>query len=97
KELEGKIYRYVNAPDPVPRLPTMSLLANEYLHCEKEMALGTGAGLAEFFKGMVSKSADGLLSGTLLSDLWAGVMHRISAPFMPRSRKRPENLPGGTA
>lgn len=38
RELEGKFFRYVDAPDPVPLLPTFSLLANSYRHCSKEMA-----------------------------------------------------------
>jgi predicted lipase len=46
KEYAGKIFRYVNGPDPVPQLPTMSLLGNHYGHCEKEMVLGALAARA---------------------------------------------------
>src|SRR6185436_1441767 len=31
----NKVYRYVNAPDPVPLLPTMSMLANQFQHPQK--------------------------------------------------------------
>src|SRR5262249_26146986 len=34
-----KIYRYVNGPDPIPRLPTLSLIANDYAHCLKEVGV----------------------------------------------------------
>ena len=40
REFDGKIFRYVNPTDPVPKLPTVSLLANDYGHCLKEMVLG---------------------------------------------------------
>ena len=33
KAFPEKIYRYVNDPDPVPKLPTVSLAANDYGHC----------------------------------------------------------------
>ena len=39
RELKGKIFRYVNTNDPIPRfLPTLSFLANDFCHCEQEMA-----------------------------------------------------------
>ena len=40
RELPDRIFRYVNVPDPVPKLPTLSLLANGYSHCQKEIVLG---------------------------------------------------------
>jgi hypothetical protein len=89
KEFPDKIYRYVNAPDPVPKLPTLSLLANQYSHCLKEMPLGAAAAAesaADFFKGMAGKTVDGVLHATLIRDLWKGVMDRISAHFMDRYR-----------
>src|SRR5690348_6227097 len=30
RELAGKVFRYVNGPDPIPKLPTVSLIANQY-------------------------------------------------------------------
>ena len=44
RELAGKVFRYVNGPDPVPKLPTMSLIANDYGHVQKEMSTGVGPG-----------------------------------------------------
>ena len=40
REFAGRIFRYVNLPDPVPMLPMMSLLANQYAHCRQEFPLG---------------------------------------------------------
>src|SRR5262245_5132499 len=43
REFPDKVFRYVNSADPVPRLPTVSLIANAYGHCQKEMLLSTAA------------------------------------------------------
>ena len=40
REFRGNIYRYVDYRDLVPRLPTVSLLSNEYVHCEQEVIVG---------------------------------------------------------
>ena len=40
REFPGKIFRYVDASDLVPRLPTMSLFSNEYGHVQEEIILG---------------------------------------------------------
>ena len=52
REFAGKIFRYVNVPDPVPKLPTVSLVANQYGHCQKEITLGVAGAAgaaADFF------------------------------------------------
>ena len=40
REFGGKLFRYVNVLDPIPLLPTMSLVANQYGHCLTEVPLG---------------------------------------------------------
>src|SRR5262249_22563930 len=40
RELPDRIFRYVNDQDPIPLLPTLSLLANAYSHCQKQILLG---------------------------------------------------------
>src|SRR5262249_60026129 len=40
RELPDRIFRYVNNQDPIPMLPTLSLLANSYSHCQKPIMLG---------------------------------------------------------
>jgi hypothetical protein len=86
RELPDRIYRYVNDQDPVPLLPTLSLLANGYKHCQKEIALGVaaaaGAGAATavvFFQQWAGKAADGVLQGTLIDDIWKGMQERVGA------------------
>src|SRR5262245_8521723 len=46
REYAGKVFRFINSPDPVPLLPMMSLVANDFAHCDKAMPLGDAAGAA---------------------------------------------------
>jgi hypothetical protein len=93
REFADKIYRYVNAPDPIPKLPTVSLIANQYGHCQKEMVLGAAeaAGAAatsavEFFQQMAGRTADGVLHGTLIDDIWKSLQERVGAHAMENYR-----------
>ncbi len=43
RELSNRVFRYVNDQDPVPKPPTLSLLANGLAHCQKEIVLGIAA------------------------------------------------------
>jgi triacylglycerol lipase len=90
RELPDRIYRFVNDEDPVPKLPTLSLLANGYQHCQSEILLGIAAAAAaggtvtaiEFFNQWGSKAKDGVLQGTLIDDIWKGMLERIGAHAM---------------
>jgi len=95
RELPDRIFRYVNDQDPVPKLPTLSLLANSYSHCQKEVFLGVvaGAGAAaasavEFFKQWAGKTTDGVIQGTLVDEIWNGLNERIGAHFMGSYMKK---------
>jgi hypothetical protein len=81
KEYPGKIFRFVNRPDPVPKLPTMSLLANHYIHCQQEVLLGEAAAAAatSFLEGFVSKAVGDILNATLIDEIWAAVQQRVEA------------------
>ncbi|WP_397571739.1 lipase family protein [Schlesneria sp. T3-172] len=97
RELEGKVYRYVNGPDPVPKLPTVSLIANEFGHVNREMTAGVGPGAsssAALFAEFISRSVDGLLQGTLVDDVWKAVMHTVDAHLMPSYHSLIERLIG---
>jgi triacylglycerol lipase len=90
REFAGKISRYVNDADPVPKLPTISLIANQYAHCQKEIVLGIGgvaAAAAGLFHDLAGKTTDGFLSAALLDDLWNGVTQRVRAHGMNSYRK----------
>src|SRR5271168_2296043 len=86
REFPSKIFRYVNRPDPVPRLPTLSLLANHYEHCQTENPLGAAAEAADFMKGFASKTVDGILNASLIDDLWNAVKQRVEAHSMDNYR-----------
>jgi triacylglycerol lipase len=43
REFPGKIFRYVDAGDLVPKLPTVSLFTNSYQHCQQEIIVGDAA------------------------------------------------------
>lgn len=65
REFAGKVFRVVNSTDPVPKLPTVSLLANDYCHCDKEMMLDKAAAPAP-----PSGAAPGPLSLAAIESIW---------------------------
>jgi triacylglycerol lipase len=90
REFAGKIFRYVNDPDPVPKLPTMSLVANQYAHCQKEITLGAAGAVgaaADFFQQYAKQAVNGVLHATLLDDIWKGLQARIGAHAMDNYRQ----------
>jgi triacylglycerol lipase len=93
REFPEKIFRYVNMPDPIPKLPTISLIANHYGHCGAETLLGAAAAAGEaadtavdLFKQMASKTVEGVLNATLIDDLWNTIRQRIDAHAMSNYR-----------
>jgi hypothetical protein len=92
REYADKIFRFVNRPDPVPRLPTLSLIANHYVHCQKEMSLGEAVATAEasgvdFLKDFAGKAVEGVLNATLIDDIWKAVVARVDAHSMVNYRQ----------
>ncbi|MFO0879836.1 MAG: lipase family protein [Gemmataceae bacterium] len=91
KALPDRVFRYVNATDPVPLLPTMSLIANDYGHCLKEIALGTALEKADnaidMVKALAARAADGLTNPTIISEMWAGIQARVAAHGLDSYRK----------
>jgi hypothetical protein len=87
KEFPGRISRYVNSPDMVPMLPTISLLANQYSHCQKETVLGEASeAAASFLSQLGSKTIDGMIQGTLIDEIWMGLESRLAAHAMENYR-----------
>jgi hypothetical protein len=86
KEFSGKVFRYVCSIDPVPKLPTVSLIANDYGHCLSEIGLGVvstdAAAGSDVFQQMVSRTVNGLLNATLIDDIWQHIRQRINAHLM---------------
>jgi triacylglycerol lipase len=85
KEFPGRIFRFVDYRDLVPKLPTVSLLTNEYGHCLTEVLLGDEAA-AEAASGVLgslaSKTTDQVLSLTIMDELWGHLQSGISAHLM---------------
>lgn len=85
REYAGKVFRYVNAPDPVPLLPMMSMVANDFMHCEGAVPLGATAGssdlvsyVGELGGGMVG----GVMSGDVTEGVWEAMKGRIAAHLL---------------
>lgn len=89
REFAGKIYRYVNGRDPVPKLPTLSLAANEFLHvdCERLVGRDPVTRLADLLGTVASQAAGGLLSGTLLDEAWGTLNAEVANHFLDRYRE----------
>lgn len=91
RELGGRVFRFVNLLDPVPQLPTLSLIGNSYCHCLKEMALTAAVAdaaesAADYFQTVAARTASGLLNATLINELWAGMLQRIGAHSLDEYR-----------
>lgn len=88
REFAGRIFRYVNGRDPVPKLPTMSLVANEFLHVREERLLGTEpmTGIGDVVGSVASKAAGGLLAGDLVNEAWGHINEEVASHFLDRYR-----------
>lgn len=90
REFPGKIYRFIDRQDPVPLLPTMSLVANAYRHCPREMALGDGssASMASIFGQLAKGVVENVLNASLADEVWRILQRSIQAHLMPSYLKR---------
>jgi triacylglycerol lipase len=88
REFAGRIFRYVNGRDPVPKLPTMSLVANEFLHVQQERLLGSDpmTGIVDVVGTVASKAAGGILSGELVDEAWDHLNGEVASHFLDRYR-----------
>jgi len=79
-EFAGRIFRYADEPDPVPLLPTFSLMANTYTHCPAVVSFGTTTESAtQLLQSVAQNIAGGLLSATLIDELWDLCRTRVDA------------------
>ena len=88
REFAGRIQRFVNGRDPVPKLPSFSLVANEFAHVESERLLGREpmTGLADMLGSLASTAANGLLAGTIIDEVWKSVSDQVAAHYLGRYR-----------
>jgi triacylglycerol lipase len=91
QEFAGKVFRYVNLEDPVPLLPSISLVANTYAHCQSEVslsALATAASALETLKESAGSAVNRLIEVSQIDQLWEVVQGRISAHFITHYEER---------
>jgi triacylglycerol lipase len=91
EEFAGKIFRYVNLEDPVPLLPSVSLVANLYAHCPNEVSLHAAEAAAsalDALKRSAGSALDRVLEASLIDQIWGVVQSRISAHFIDHYQER---------
>jgi hypothetical protein len=93
RELEGRVFRFVHGPDLVPRLPTVSLVANTYGHCVKEIHVGAveAAEVAESAHDFLSRLAAGAaeaLDKVRVDKIWERLLQGVSAHDIAKYRAR---------
>jgi triacylglycerol lipase len=86
KEFKDLVFRFVHEPDPVPHLPTVSLMANSYGHCLQEMLLQAAdteaqalGSAREAFRQLAGGHVGGLLDGSAIETVWNSVLARAGA------------------
>ncbi|MFM8702794.1 MAG: lipase family protein [Planctomycetia bacterium] len=84
REFQGRIFRYINGRDPVPKLPTLSLAANAFVHVDTQRLLGSHplTGLADTMGTVAAKAVNGLLAGGLIDEAWKHVTDEVGAHFL---------------
>jgi hypothetical protein len=95
KEFQGKIFRYINPGDPVPKLPMFSLLANDYGHCLKEMVLEAPA--VQALADVPAEEAGAALDAARLEALWASAQARVASHSLAHYRELLSKLFGDSA
>ncbi len=83
----GKIFRFIDTNDLVPKLPTVSLQTNEYKHCLQEVELGPKT-VSDALQDAASKTVDGVMNATLIDEIWGSVHQGVDSHLMPNYLKR---------
>ena len=92
QEFSGKIYRYVDLEDVVPHLPSVSLLANAYMHCLNEVSLSAAeaAAAASGLKalGGSPSPAEKEIDPVVADQVWGLVKSRIASHMIDNYQAR---------
>lgn len=90
REFPSRIFRYVDVEDPVPLLPTVSLVANTYRHCLNEVLLqGPSAhSVLEALEQVARVPVEGLLTASIGDEVWGLLRQRIAAHLIPNYQNR---------
>jgi triacylglycerol lipase len=94
QEFSGKIFRFVDLEDVVPHLPSVSLVANAYMHCQAEVGLSAQAIAAatglDALKQAAGTSSDGAVDAAMADQLWEVVKGRIASHMIGTYQARVE-------
>jgi triacylglycerol lipase len=95
QEFSGKIYRFVDLEDVVPHLPSVSLIANAYTHCQNEVGLGAELVAAatnglDAMKQAAGTSSDGTIDVNMADQVWEVVRARIASHMIGTYQSRVE-------
>jgi triacylglycerol lipase len=95
QEFSGKIYRFVDLEDVVPHLPSVSLIANAYTHCQNEVGLSaievaTATNGLDALKQVAGTSSDGTIDVTMADQVWEVVKCRIASHMIGTYQSRVE-------
>jgi triacylglycerol lipase len=95
QEFSGKIYRFVDLDDVVPHLPSVSLIANAYMHCQNEVGLSAVQLVAavsglDALKQAAGTSGDGTIDVNLADQVWEVVRGRIASHMIGTYQSRVE-------
>lgn len=82
KEFPGRIYRYVDGGDMVPKLPTISLFSNEYWHCLTEVVVGETEHAAKAMQALASGTPEASMSQAVLDGIWTNATSGIQKHLM---------------
>ena len=93
QEFSGKIYRFVDLEDVVPHLPSVSLIANAYAHCQNEVGLSAVQVVAEWAGGTQSgwhARATERWTPAMADQVWEVVKGRIASHLIGTYQSRVE-------
>jgi len=94
-EFPGKVFRYVDVEDVVPLLPSVSLVANAYSHCQAEVCLSPDQAAAaaaaaelEALRSPDQSASDDPLTAAMMDQVWGTVQGRIAAHLIASYQAR---------
>ncbi|MGO9467503.1 MAG: lipase family protein [Isosphaeraceae bacterium] len=93
REFPAKIFRYVDIEDVVPLLPSVSLVANAYSHCQSEVCLSPDQARAaavelEALRSTDRSASDDMLTAATMDQIWGTVKGRITAHLIASYQTR---------
>ncbi len=84
REFPNQIFRYVDAGDLVPKLPMMSLLHNDYNHCEREIVVGESQLMtaAKVISTVAVQTVDGMIDTGAVDLIWGELRKGMPSHLM---------------